>query len=249
MGLQEGLCFYINLDRRRDRGSSMERLTAKHHWLSSAMRRIQAVDGRRLTYPKLVGDRLLAPEAEFEALRAERTRRPTGGASFRERSSRMTLGACGCTLSHRLAWQALVEGSANWALILEDNLSAVCQRFDEELEAVLRALPAAWQICYVGFHGGDLLPDGDGFAGPLVHLSGRRGWVPGLYGYLVTKAFAQVLLQSTLPMVTQLDTVVGCLAAALGQGYAVPPGQLLVVSPPPEESHDTDVQTFVDGVK
>mmetsp|Transcript_1965 Transcript_1965/g.5721 ORF Transcript_1965/g.5721 Transcript_1965/m.5721 type:complete len:374 (+) Transcript_1965:75-1196(+) len=248
VGMDDGMCLYINLDRRPDRRTTVESIVAQHPWLAANVERVQAVDGRDLSWPRLVGDRLVAPEAELEALRAARAGRATAGTTRGGRSNHLTLGACGCALSHRKAWRALVDSGLEWALVLEDRVTAACQSFDAELAAVLRELPADWYMCYLGFHTGALLPEGKHFAGPLTELRGADGWLPGLWAYLISKAGAQLMLRSSVPLLAQADSVVGCLAASSNRGFTVLPGQFLFASPPTEESRDTDVQTFPESM-
>lgn len=248
LGLSDGVCFCLNLDRRSDRWQRIEALVASHSWLRTSMVRVPAVDGRELEWPRLVCERLVSPEAELQAQRASRLRQATLGMTRGQRSCHLTLGACGCALSHREAWHRLVDSEARWAIILEDSVMAICHSFDRELAAVFEQLPAEWEVCYIGFHTGQLLPEQRGFTGPLIRLRSEDGWVPGLWGYLVSKAGAESLLAQTVPLLAQIDTVVGGIAAAGGCSFAVPPGQFLVYSQLTEESRDTDVQTFLEDM-
>lgn len=235
---------FINLDRRPDRRRAMEALAAPHRWLHTAMERLPAVDGRALSWRQLLDEGLFSQEAFDASQQAEREKRATIGPTPSLCSPHLTLGGCGCALSHRRAWQSLVNSSSRWALLLEDDLSQICDRFDEELQRVLGALPFGWELCYLGFHTGRLLPRGRRFTGPLVRLGDEGTWLAGLWGYLISRAGAQRLLELALPMGAQVDTVVGCLVADGAHGYAVPDGQFLLFSPPTERTKDTDVQTF-----
>mmetsp|Transcript_27858 Transcript_27858/g.86749 ORF Transcript_27858/g.86749 Transcript_27858/m.86749 type:complete len:404 (-) Transcript_27858:18-1229(-) len=246
--LQEGTCLFINLDRRDDRREHLEALVAPHTWLRTAMTRLPAVDGRGLSWPELLEEGLFTEEAESEAMHAERDGRATIGYAPRTCSAHLTLGGCGCALSHRRAWRALVNSDRPWALILEDDLTVVCRDFDDELDRVLEALPEDWDVCYLGYHtglhGARVLPQGDHFSGTVQSLAKRNAWLPGLYGYILSRTFAKYLLQEAFPLYAQVDTVVGCILSRRGNGFAVPAVEFLLYSPPTEASRDTDIQTF-----
>mmetsp|Transcript_39474 Transcript_39474/g.91635 ORF Transcript_39474/g.91635 Transcript_39474/m.91635 type:complete len:514 (-) Transcript_39474:149-1690(-) len=239
--LDDGLCLYINLDRRHDRRKGMEELAAQHKWLSSAMTRITAVVGDELHWAQLVNEDLVTVEARIMAQRASNMKLPTIAADPEDCSSHLTLGGCGCALSHRKAWQALTDSKAKWALVMEDDLVNLCQSFDEELEAVLRQLPKHFTVCYLGFHTGDLLCEGEHFEGPLMQQ--EDGWLAGLWCYLISRSGAELMLRHAVPFQEQVDKVVGTLAVQDGRCYTVPPGQFLAFSLPPEEA-ESDVQSF-----
>lgn len=247
--LHDGLCLYLNLTRRSDRRSNMESLFAPHDWLRAAMTRIPSVDGQDLSWPQLVREGLFSQEAWDVARTAESEGQPTIGHEPGSFSAHLTLGGCGCALSHGRAWRALVNSDRSWALILEDDLTAICKNFDEELHRVLLELPESWNMCYLGFHTGRLLPPGVHFEGPLQALARHHGWLPGLWGYLVSRAFARRLLQEAFPLWAQVDTIVGHIATRDIGSYAVPNLQFLLFSPPSEASRDTDVQTFPDDMR
>mmetsp|Transcript_47949 Transcript_47949/g.138784 ORF Transcript_47949/g.138784 Transcript_47949/m.138784 type:complete len:402 (+) Transcript_47949:122-1327(+) len=251
--LREGMCVFINLDRRLDRRRSMESLAAPHNWLRTAMMRLPAVDGRSLSWPELLEEGLFSQEACNDSLRAERDGVATLANWNKEFSAHLTMGGCGCALSHRRAWRALVNSDSPWALVLEDDLTQVCRDFDAELDRVLEALPEDWDVCYLGFHtglhAGRVLAPGARFVGPPQVLMKGHGWLPGLYGYLITRSFAKFLLQEAFPMYAQVDTVMGFILTHRGHGYAVPPAEFLLYSPPTEASRDTDIQTFPDDMK
>jgi len=250
--LNEGMCLYLNLDRRTDRRKSMEALTAPHRWLGTVAQRLPAVDGRELAWPQLVADKLFLPEAEMDATRAVRMKQATLAANPQDCSPHLTLGGCGCALSHRKAWQTLVDSDSRWALIFEDDLTEICDKFDVQLSTVIQRLPSAWQFCYIGFHSApsrQMLRKGQSVTGPLLRLRPSDGWLAGLWGYLVTRECARHLLQTAVPFACQVDMIVGCIAAASGHGYALPPGQFLAFSMATEVSRDTDVQTFPEEMR
>jgi len=240
--LMAGSCFYINLDRRSDRRAHMDALVSSYPWLMG-IKRLTAVDGKQLSWAKLVRERHLKAEAARMGRAAESQAIATIGATADDCSPHLTLGACGCALSHRAAWQELSESSKDWALILEDDIVSLCEHFEDEVVSVLDKLPAEWQFCYLGFHSGDMLPEGQRVGSP-ERLRRDDGWLAGLWSYLISKPFAQLLMEQAFPLEQQIDTVVGLLAAESGKAYALPPGQFLAYSRTTEDSRDTDVQTF-----
>jgi len=211
------------------------------------------VDGRSLSWPQLLDDNLFSEEAFNDATRAEREGLATIGYAPKTCSAHLTMGGCGCALSHRRAWRALVNSDSLWALILEDDLTQVCRDFDAELDGVLKALPEDWDACYLGYHTGSqsarVLPQGSHFDGTVHVLAKRTGWLPGLYGYLITRTFAKYLLQEAFPMYAQVDTVMGLVLSRRGSGFSLPANEFLLYSPPTEVSRDTDVQTFPEDMK
>uniref|UniRef100_A0A7S1QQQ8 Glycosyl transferase family 25 domain-containing protein n=1 Tax=Alexandrium catenella TaxID=2925 RepID=A0A7S1QQQ8_ALECA len=213
------------------------------------MERLPAVDGHTLSWPQLVADRLFSMRAFVAATKAEAEKRATIGPSPELCSPHLTLGGCGCALSHRRAWQRLVDSQRSWALILEDDVAKMCEDFDGELDRVLEDLPEGWKLCYLGFHTGSLLPRGAHFRGPLIRLDEGGAWLAGLWAYLISRPWAQTLLERTFPMDVQVDTAVGLLGAEEKGIYAVPPNEFLLFSPTTERSRDTDVQTFPGRVR
>jgi len=240
--LEDGMGLFINLDRREDRKKAMEELAGPNKWLSANMTRIAAVNGDELSWPQLVGDKLFTLEARIMSQRAANMNLATIADDPDDCSSHLTLGGCGCALSHKKAWQALLDSKAKWALVMEDDLVFLCPNFDDELKAVLQQLPEDFAVCYLGFHTGEPLPEGEHFEGPLVQQ--EDGWLAGLWCYMISRAGAELMLEHAVPFQAQVDTVVGILAVQDGRCYTVPPGQFLAFSPPTEESLDTDVQTF-----
>eukprot|EP00747_Dinoflagellata_sp_TGD_P047877 gnl/TRDRNA2_/TRDRNA2_145264_c0_seq1.p1 gnl/TRDRNA2_/TRDRNA2_145264_c0~~gnl/TRDRNA2_/TRDRNA2_145264_c0_seq1.p1 ORF type:complete len:300 (-),score=27.17 gnl/TRDRNA2_/TRDRNA2_145264_c0_seq1:111-1010(-) len=243
--LAGGLCTYINLDRRPDRRRKMEALVKPHKWLSRALKRLSAVDGQTLSWEKLVSDRKITPDAELQATRCEELKRPTIGKSGSTPLTHLTLGACGCALSHLQAWQALASSEAKWSLIFEDDLCTISDNFDEEFSKVLRALPHGWNICYLGFANGArdaqdvMLPKGSTSSGTLTTLPRQRphnGWLPGLWAYVISRSFARKIVSdaSVCPFSAQADQVLSVYAQSVGGGYALEEGEFLAFSLPSE---------------
>lgn len=251
--LREGACLLINLERRTDRRLNLETLAAPHTWLRTAMVRLPAVDGRELAWPELLEQGLFTEEAWSDSTRAESDGVSTIGYAPKSCSTHLTLGGCGCALSHRRAWSFLADSDSPWALILEDDLTQVCRDFDDELDRVLAALPEDWDVCYLGYHTGlshgRVLPPGANFSGQVQLVAKHNGWLPGLWGYLIARSFAKHLLKEAFPMCAQVDTVMGSILTRKGKGFALLAQEFLLYSPPTEVSRDTDVQTFPEDMK
>ena len=217
----------------------MESLSKPHRWLSSSLQRVGAVDGRELDWQQLVADALFTREAQNNSEEGG----ATIGATPDQCSTHLTLGGCGCALSHKKVWEALVRSDRSWALVMEDDLTSLCADFDGQLDRLLALLPTSWGFCYLGHHTGEMLPAGGCLVNPPPRLP-RGCWLPGLWGYVVTKAYAQRLLAEALPLSEQIDTAAGALVSSWPDSFYLPSGKFLMYSPPTEESRDTDVQTF-----
>jgi len=241
------VCLYINLDRREDRKEKLLKLLGAVPWLRRKLRRLAAVDGRDFDsaaiqglegepLPLLVSGAAAAVDVPTVDLR---------GGGF---SCHLSRGAIGCALSHRQAWEKLLELRSNgieWALVLEDDIVALAPDFETRLADLLSKLPSDFDVCYVGYHGAT--PDGDplrilrcgGPPGPEVH---------GTFGYLVSTAGAQKLLhgspwrESPFPLAIQLDSAMSRVLGGL-KAWRVARGAALLCSPPSQlATSDTDCQ-------
>ena len=182
------MAMVVNLARRADRVALMRKLKLPFEW-----ERLDAVDGRTLTW-ELLKDRI-HPDAIREAQWAESQAVPTICRRTGSFSPHLTLSAAGCALSHRKAWEALVANpDADFALIMEDDLSKAAPRLEEKLRMLLKSvLPRTWQICFLGFHEstGRLLASSQP---PQVMGIPNGACVTGLFAYLLTRRGARALL-------------------------------------------------------
>ena len=103
--------------------------------------RLQAVDGRDLTWDGLVAAGQLNEAAAADARWAEGAGLPTVCRETGSFSPHLTLSAVGCALSHRAAWERAAQTKSEWALCVEDNVDALAPAFAAQLAAVLRQLP------------------------------------------------------------------------------------------------------------
>ncbi|KAL1524133.1 hypothetical protein AB1Y20_019042 [Prymnesium parvum] len=234
------LALLINLSRRSDRLLAMRRLPWALAW-----ERVDAIDGRGLSWEQLRADRRVHRDAIREGEWAEAERVPTICRKTGSFSPHLTLAAVGCALSHRLAWERVAgEASQEWVLILEDDIDSVCDGFEQQLNKVFAALPSTAQICFLGYHEstGHLLQPR---ASPsLVEIPGQSA-ITGLFGYLLHRRGAEALLSSVFPLRYQVDVAVAVRGWAPGTRYAVSPDAVLITSPKSEVGRcDTDVQTL-----
>jgi GR25 family glycosyltransferase involved in LPS biosynthesis len=242
-GVNTVLGLLINLDRRADRLAKIRALRLPLEW-----ERLEAVDGRTLSWAKLGQDQVLHPDALTEAQWAEAHSLPTICRETGSFSPHLTYGAVGCALSHRKAWQALLDSPPyrECALIMEDDLSGVARQFDLQLGRLLSELPNTWHIVFLGYHesSGRLLP---------VKQSPRHFEQPpamcltGLYAYLLHRRGAQALLQpqAVFPLRHQVDVAVSLYPWPAGSRFILDPQAVLAACPKSEDGAcDTDVQSL-----
>ena len=242
------LTLVVNLKRRGDRLRKVRKVLRESGLRS--WERIEAVDGRALSWDGV--SQHLTPDALAQARWAEHRNVPTICQRTGSFSPHLTLSGVGCALSHRAAWEKLSRSKKHdWALILEDDVSAVADDLEEKLSRCVAALPSSWQLCLVGYHEstGQLLDKGQ-----RLRLSelGPDESQTGLFGYMLRKSAAQELLacRATFPLQIQIDTQVHMRDWRPMSRFALSPEAVLVHSPKSEEGPcDTDVQTLGDGAK
>lgn len=237
------LTLVINLQRRGDRLRKLRKVLREGGL--STWERVDAVDGRGLTWDAVTPH--LSHSALSNAQWAAAKDVPTICMKTGSFSPHLTLSAVGCALSHRKAWQALVtQKKHDWALVLEDDVSAVAHDLDGKLDRVVRSLPSSWQFCYVGFHeaSGCLLGGAERLR--FAELGPDESQT-GLFGYMLRRSCAAELLacKETFPLRHQVDVQLGTRHWRVGSRFALSPEAVLVHSPKSEEGAcDTDVQTL-----
>jgi len=266
--ISEWCAVYINLERRPDRRERMlELLGARNPELTARLRRIDAVDGRKLSLDDDAIGAIVSDEALDRAMQAKRRGAYTivhSGGRLVHFDDHLTAGGVACAMSHRLALEAVASHpTAAWGLILEDDLAAAAPRAEEAILQVLRRLPRDWDALFLGYH------DNEGAAHPSaleVHEQGeeaeecqegeaRDADVPsvrllteplyGLFAYVVRKEAAQALLDNAFPIGSQVDFAISrWLVQERGRSYVVNPREMLFFSPKSEEAEDSDVQTM-----
>ena len=234
----------INLARRKDRLARMRELRLPFDW-----QRLEAIDGRTLSWAKLQSDGLLHADAVKEAKWAEARAVPTICMRTNSFSPHLTLGGVGTALSHRKAWHELLASPAatEYALIMEDDVCAVAADLEVQLRRLLAQLPSTWHVIFLGYHesSGRLLAASH----RPRHMELPRGpAVTGLFGYLVHRRGAHALLQpeaGIFPLRRQVDVAVSQYPWPTQSRFVVDPQAVLIASPKSEEGAcDTDVQTL-----
>eukprot|EP00927_Polykrikos_kofoidii_P066211 TRINITY_DN61850_c0_g1_i1.p1 TRINITY_DN61850_c0_g1~~TRINITY_DN61850_c0_g1_i1.p1 ORF type:complete len:658 (+),score=105.01 TRINITY_DN61850_c0_g1_i1:94-2067(+) len=268
------LPYLINLDSRQDRLRRMVWQLRQEQWLLAELMRVRAVDGTGLALSKLPPELLLNRHSKAGSDHAvPEPRFVTFGETGIEVNTdwlHMTPGAVGCALSHRIAWEHLVNNrpEAIWALVLEDDLTYIVPNLEQRIAAVLECLPPAdeWDLCYLGWHGCARAAF-EASAGSSEHPGPLLPWCEdlrplGTFGYLVSTGGAQRLLdpeaKRVFPLAFQLDKQInmackdGGLRAFLWwdpshtkalEGISVVGASACLVQSPLCQLSDSDVQT------
>ena len=171
----------INLDRAPER---LARITAQLQRLGLPFHRLAAVDARSLAPEQLA----LLDEP-----------------GYRHKHGMLpVLGELGCYLSHVHAMQAFLASSAEFALVLEDDVL-----LHSSLPAVLQGLaqhPARWDMCKLSaVHSGTPQPFLE--VAPGHQLAVMLSRCTGSSAYAINRPAAQAYLQQLLPMSLPYDHV------------------------------------------
>lgn len=152
--------------------------------------------------------------------------------------NRPTRGQIGCFLSHREAWQRIVQEGWENALIIEDD--ADLRPTTQTVKAIQTALTELkeaqqeWDLFYVARN-------------PMLCKHRRKiskhvvevGKTWGLFAYVVTQAAANELIQVSQVMVHPVDILVSCTRRAAKRKFAISPIPFLVA---PETSDTVEIQ-------
>ncbi|CAE8631201.1 unnamed protein product [Polarella glacialis] len=256
----------INLARRPDRMRRLEELLrATNPWLWERMERVDAIDGKELSLESESAETVVETMALARARRAKRLGLYTivhdsenALVSF---DDHLTEGAVACAMSHHKALERVAtHPTADWGLILEDDVSMVVPDADKAIAGILRQLPSDWSAVFLGYHNQDGKPHPSCLnltmatvpAAQISHvdLSKERvfeihdhSW--GLYAWMVKKEVAQALISDLFPIRSQVDFAISSwLVNRYGGVYSVHPDKLLFYSPTSEEGQDSDIQTM-----
>lgn len=194
--------YCINLDRRPERWSFMQRQFARLHMPAL---RWSAVDGRTLDVPRLAELGIIAKEA------LPRYYLPAEQKLF---GTDLTDGGIGCALSHMMIWRDIIERSreapaaagalAGTAfLVLEDDCEFLPGFSEDLLTSRLSHVPQDWQLVYLG--GQDLLHRQHQYQ----VAEGVRRLYKGFRettAYIINEAGAKAALEVCVPMHWQIDT-------------------------------------------
>jgi len=266
----EWCAFAINLERRKDRWENLEKvLSVANPKLLQRLERIDAVDGRDLD----LEDGALEEYVQFTQLARARRAKSLGIYTVvhdKENwlvhfDDHLTEGAIACAMSHHKALERVAEHpTAEWGLILEDDVSVVVPHVDKVISRLLRRLPEDWEAVYLGYHDDDGKPHPQGQkagdAPPLPdsevvesEIGGVYSQCWGLFAWIVRKDTARMIVDTIFPLDTQIDGAISnLLVHRFGPGriFKVPPEELIFYSSCSEEAQDSDIQTMKseDGV-
>lgn len=264
--LGEWCLLVINLERRPDRLANLQKLLgATNPGLLHRLERIDAVDGRNIELNSTATASILEPETLARAKRAKQLGLYTvvhddenNLVSF---DDHLTEGAVACAMSHYKALERVAtHPTAEWGLILEDDVSMVVPDIEKAIAGILRRLPADWNAVFLGYHHEDAKPHplvrnvtakaglrmpakGEDILDERVFEIHDHSW--GLYAWMVSKAAARSLVAGLFPISSQVDFAISSfLVRRHRQVYCVFPDRLLFYSPTSEEGQDSDIQTM-----
>ena len=158
---------YVNLARRPDRRSQLaQTLAPGNSVLLSKLARIDAVDGQLLD----LADARLRRFVSSAALQRAEAAKSSGAFTIVHQEGQLvkfhdhlTTGGIACAMSHHAALAAVANHpTADWGLIMEDDVTALQPRVHESLARLLQRLPADWDALFLGYHGGVLAGTGAG---------------------------------------------------------------------------------------
>eukprot|EP00747_Dinoflagellata_sp_TGD_P098285 gnl/TRDRNA2_/TRDRNA2_167404_c0_seq3.p1 gnl/TRDRNA2_/TRDRNA2_167404_c0~~gnl/TRDRNA2_/TRDRNA2_167404_c0_seq3.p1 ORF type:complete len:228 (+),score=28.40 gnl/TRDRNA2_/TRDRNA2_167404_c0_seq3:2-685(+) len=187
-----GAYYYINLARRDDRKAKLEQtISSSSPRLWQKLERIDAIDGQTLS---LDDEERLRPFVTGRALQEARNKKAEGLATLEHHkgdilrfNEHLTEGGVACAMSHYRALEAVASHpTADWGLILEDDIAAAVPHADRALDALIAKLPYDWDAVLLGYHDDNgTLADGDGQNVSFYPLTEKRF---GLYSWLIRKA-------------------------------------------------------------
>uniref|UniRef100_A0A6C0K372 Glycosyl transferase family 25 domain-containing protein n=1 Tax=viral metagenome TaxID=1070528 RepID=A0A6C0K372_9ZZZZ len=190
--------FYINLDRRPERRQHMEEQLSRAGITKDKIKRVTAVDGATLNLHSSPLRSLFSSQVLKEA-------QEEGAASFAP-GSKMTRGGLGCALSHRDAYQRLLERSRNnsspGAIVLEDDVR-LSDHFVQKAQSLIASAPPDYDILYLGYH--------ESWANEPIP-GGNATWmrptkqVFGTFALYIRASSVPKILQALFPITAQLDS-------------------------------------------
>ena len=174
----------INLERQPDRKKNIEeQLDSIDNTLP--VERISAIDGNKLDIDNL-SNKIVTPAGIKFAL-------STAIGLY----TLLTIGAIGCAISHKIAWEKILKGNDEYVLILEDDIK-FCNNFNYKLENIKNNIKSIkYDILFLGTHGYINNEELEFFDIPTK--------LYGLFGYIINKKAAKILL-SIFPITEQIDT-------------------------------------------
>ena len=183
-------CFYINLERRKDRKFFIENELNKSNHLKNIYKRFDAVDGYKI-HPRSVKEGLLSQNAIDDILMDTIT---AWGLS-------LTQGGLGVLLSYIKLFE-LIETLDGPVITFEDDV-VIDEHFDDYLEKILNELPNDFDFCYLGY--GDTKIEKENYS---ENLSIPKGMITCLPSLIISPKGATKLLESLKNVDNQIDTAI-----------------------------------------
>lgn len=194
MPLQECECILLNLDKARDRYEAFLRRFHASDLRLNRLSRYTAVEGSSVDIVSL-----LTPTAYQEVLQAEKN-------NYRIEHYELTRGAVGCYLSHVGIWNRVAQGTADCAMIFEDD-AIILPDLRSQVGKIMMHVPSDWDIVLLGH----------------VLVKYKRGQYVHkayhfycLHAYLVSKRGAEKIIRSGMlfPIKKQIDSLLTDMTAA-----------------------------------
>ncbi|AYV75540.1 MAG: glycosyltransferase family 25 [Terrestrivirus sp.] len=184
--------FYINLAHRTDRDKNVKeqikKLYPDSQRMNNILEKIDGVYGNKLDIPNLSSD-LITKEGKNDAMN-----------NLSAVYIPLTKGAIGCALSHRKAYQKIIDDNLNSALILEDDI-AIDPQFMNKITQILQNCPNDYDVLFLGYHRWSILY----LQKNINNLISQSSAVFGLFGYIVSNKGARKLM-NIFPITKQIDS-------------------------------------------
>ena len=216
--------FYINLDHRADRNNNTVDQLKKLDLLNKT-ERISGIYGLNLDINK-ISPTLITKQGKDDALNP-------GQKVY----TYLTKGAIGCALSHRKAYEKIINDNIDAALILEDDIT-IDSLFNKKLQTLRENIPEDYDILFIGYHNTSLKH----FNPQINEYYLKPKKLYGLFGYIVTNEGARKLLD-IFPITYQIDTEIPKHFDKIN-AYAVTPNKRLIYSDQSQKAtkFGTDIQ-------
>lgn len=217
--------YYINLDHRTDRRNNVEVQIEKINY-NGPVERINAANGKNL-------DLELIPKNLFTkgAINATTAKKDLYN------TQTMTKGGMGVSISQKWAFEKILCGDEDYALILEDDIT-LPENFLSKLEVILKKV-GNFDMLWLGYHAKVNKKTYKDYDVP------EKIW--GLFGYIVNKRAAQKLVDM-FPITKQIDTEMPKVFKDLNV-KAVKKCDIIIQSPKSEDSTEfgSDIQFSREG--
>jgi hypothetical protein len=175
--------YVINMKERNDRWS---RFISQPATKTMKMKRIQAVNGKKLDYKK---DPRISMHTKLNILQNYR----------RAHYEIATLGAVGASLSHISIWKRFVASGAPYCLIFEDDAIITESQMDD-INEIAKSLPSDWGMWILGRYKPNTIYE------PLSTKPWNRIYkYTAAHAYILKRSTALTLLEEPLPIETHIE--------------------------------------------